>query len=49
MKKIKEVTDKSAPYRTVGATMIKAPAKQTNEPKGSMIKSYDDLRVKGRK
>ncbi len=49
MKKTKEVTDKSTPYRTVGATMIKAPVKQTNEPVGNMIKSYGDLRVKGRK
>lgn len=49
MKKYKEPIDKSSPYRTLGANMVKAPVKQTNEPKSGFIKSSDDLRCKGGK
>ena len=47
MRKVKETTDKSTPYRNLGSTMIKAPVKTQNEPKSCAIKAKEDLRAKG--
>ena len=49
MRKVKEVIDKSTPYRNLGATMIKAPIKATSEPKAVSTKGKEDLRAKGGK
>lgn len=46
MKKNNTVTDKSAPYRTLGMAKITAPNKPKDEPRGSKITSASDLRGK---
>lgn len=46
MKNYKEATDKSAPYRTLGYGMIKAPTKTDCKTKSEKTKSDADLRVK---
>ncbi len=38
--------DKSMPYRTLSMNVIKAPTKPKNEPKSTVIKYKQDLRVK---
>ena len=43
------VTDKSAPYRTIGFNKITAPTKVANPPKARVIRASSDLRVKGGK
>lgn len=47
MKKANESIDKSAPYRNLGSTMIKAPVKVENDPKSTVTKAKEDLRTKG--
>ena len=42
--KNKKTTDKSAPYRTLGLEPIKAPVKQSGEPKSGVIRGNGDLR-----
>lgn len=49
MKKNKNTTDKSAPYRYFGFNRIVAPNKPNDVPKGSIIKAGCDLRDKGGK
>lgn len=48
-KKTKNTTDCSTPYRGFGLNKIDAPVKQANEPKSSVIKSKEDLRIRGDK
>ena len=48
-KKTKNTTDNSTPYRTFGLGKIDAPVKPENVPKARVIKSSEDLRVKGGK
>ena len=45
MKKAKETTDKSAPYRSLGLNKITAPVKASGEPQGSKIVGTNDLRA----
>ena len=47
MRKVKEATDKSTPYRSLSSTMIKAPVKAVNDPKSTCTKGKEDLRTKG--
>lgn len=49
MRKVKEVSDKSTPYRSLGSNMIKAPVKAPNEPKCAKTCGKEDLRAKGGK
>lgn len=46
MKKAKEVSDKSTPYRTLGFNMVKAPTKPQDSTKTSKTVAAEDLRVK---
>ena len=48
-KKLKNTTDLSTPYRTLGMGKVTAPAKPENEPKARVIKGEYDLRVRGGK
>jgi hypothetical protein len=47
MNKKSRTTDNSTPYRTLGMTKITAPVKPVGEPKNRIIKSNNDLRIKG--
>ena len=49
MKKVKEAIDKSAPYRNLGSTVIKAPGNTTGDLKSTVTKKSEDMRVKGGK
>lgn len=42
-------TDKSGAYRTLGLNKVTAPTKPENEPKCRVIKTENDLRVRGGK
>ena len=46
MRKYKEVTDKSTPYRTFGSGMIKAPVKADSNIKSVQNTGKEDLRVR---
>ena len=48
-KKTKNVTDKTAPYRTLSFNKITAPNKTVGDPVSRVIKSDNDLRVRGGK
>jgi len=48
-KKVKSTIDKSTPYRSLGLNKIVAPVKPENEPKGRIIKTDGDLRIRGGK
>ena len=49
MNKKNKATDYSTPYRTLGLNRVTAPKKAQDEPKGRVIKSEGDLRVRGSK
>ena len=48
-KKNKNLTDKTAPYRSLSYNKITAPNKLVGDPSSRVIKSDNDLRVKGGK
>ena len=48
-KKSTNTIDKSAPYRTLGMGKVTAPVKPQGEPKCRVIKTDNDLRVRGGK
>ena len=47
--KNKNTTDNATPYRGFSLNKVDAPVKQKNEPMASVIKSKNDLRVRGDK
>lgn len=47
--KTKNTTDRSTPYRSLGLDKIEAPVKPVKTPKARVIKSSEDLRVRGGK
>ena len=49
MNKKNKATDRSAPYRTLGMSKVSAPNKAQNEPKAGVIKTNNDLRMRGNK
>ena len=48
MKKVKEIIDKSTPYRTLGVTRVTAPTKPQGEPKSTVTRAKGDLRTGGK-
>ena len=49
MNKKNKATDYSTPYRTLGLNKVTAPKKAQDEPKSNILKSKNDLRMRGNK